>query len=68
MSGVALEFPRVGFSLWGLPLLGAQAPGMWAQGLAEILLGTSDLPRPKIGPLSLVFAGGFFSTEPPGKI
>ena len=26
-----------------------------------------DLPNPKIKPVSLALAGGFFTTEPPGK-
>jgi len=28
----------------------------------------ADLPVPGIKPMSLAFAGGFFTTEPPGKL
>ena len=30
-------------------------------------LSPGDLPNPEIEPMSPVLAGGFFSTEPPGK-
>ena len=30
-------------------------------------LSPGDLPHPRIEPVSLALAGGFFTTEPPGK-
>ena len=30
-------------------------------------LSPGDLPNPRIEPVSLALAGGFFTTEPPGK-
>ena len=35
--------------------------------MAELLLGTWDLPRPGIKPVSPALAGGFFTTEPAAK-
>ena len=35
---------------------------------ALLLLGTWDLPRPGIKPMSSALAGGFFTTEPPGNV
>ena len=37
-----------------------------AHGL-KLLLPTWDLPAPGIEPMSPALAGGFFTTEPPGK-
>ena len=34
---------------------------------AQMLCGTWDLPRPGMEPTSPALAGGFFTTEPPGK-
>ena len=34
---------------------------------AQLLRGMWDLPGPRIEPVSLELAGGFFTTEPPGK-
>ena len=35
--------------------------------LAQLLRGMEDLPRPRIEPVSPALAGGFFTTELPGK-
>ena len=35
---------------------------------AQLLLGRWDLPGPGIEPVSPALAGGFFTTEPPGKL
>ena len=44
------------------------APGLSSCGaLASLLRGMRDLPRPGIQPMSPALAGGFFTTEPPGK-
>ena len=37
--------------------------GAWAQ----LICNMCDLPRPGIDPMSSALAGGFFTTEPPGK-
>ena len=37
--------------------------GAWAQ----LICNMWDLPRPGIDPMSSALAGGFFTTEPPGK-
>ena len=62
----------------GLSCCRAQGAVLLALGLLEHRLSTCaskayflhvrwDLPRPGINPMSLAFAGGFFTTEPPGK-
>ena len=41
---------------------------LWGAGAwTELLLGMWDLPRAGIKPRSPTLAGGFFTTEPPGK-
>ena len=35
---------------------------------AQLLCGMCHLPRPGIEPMSPALAGGFFTTEPPGKL
>ena len=60
-----------GFSLWAGFSCGAQAPGNVGFGSrgtwAMLLQGKWDLPRSGIEPVFPDLAGGFFSTEPPGK-
>ena len=62
-----------GFSCCGARALGAWASVAVARGLsscgAQALLfrGMWDLPRPGIEPVSPELAGGFLTTEPPGK-
>ena len=45
------------------------APGLYSTGsiVAWLLCGVWDLPGAGIKPLSPALAGGFFTTEPPGK-
>ena len=54
-----------GFSSCGSQALEAKVNscGAWA----KLLWGMWDLPRPGIEPVSPALAGGFFTTEPPGK-
>ena len=49
-------------SSWALEF-GLNSCGAWAW----MLLGMWDLPRPGIKSMSPALAGGFFTTEPPGK-
>ena len=39
----------------------------WGGALTQLLLGMWDLPKSGVEPMSPVLAGGFFTTEPPGK-
>ena len=45
--------------------VGSQVPQLWHMGL--VLCGMWDLPRPGMEPMSPALAGGFFTTESPGK-
>ena len=42
--------------------------GAWAELLHSICGAYADLPRPGIEPMTPALAGGFFTTEPPGKL
>ena len=60
-----------GFWVRGLQQLCAQAQLLWPTGLrARVQLPQSAwaLPRPGIKPMSPALAGGFFTTEPLGKL
>ena len=54
-----------------LQVCGAQALSVWASVVvvlrAQLLLGMWDLPGPGIEPMSLLLAGGFLTTGPPGE-
>ena len=56
---------HVGFSICGSQALKHRLNSRGAQ--AQLLLGMWDLPRPGMEPVSAALAGGFFTTEPPGK-
>ena len=60
-----------GFSLqWFLLLqsMGSRCAGFSSCGArASLLCGMRDLPRPGLKPVSPAVAGGFLTTEPPGK-
>ena len=64
---------RGGFSRCGARALGAWASVVAARRLsscgtwAQLLHGMWDLPGPGLEPVSLALAGGFLTTEPPGK-
>ena len=71
VSGVYSSLRSTSFSLQGLLLL-------WSTGCrhvdfsscgpqAQVFYGMLDLPGPGVEPMSLVLAGGFLSTVPPGK-
>jgi len=51
----------------GLNSFGFQAIEHTFNSMAYLFHGMWDLPRPGIEPTSLALAGGFFTTEPPGK-
>ena len=59
--------------LWAMGASGVATPGLWSthyrvcgvQGYT--LCSMWDLPGPRIEPVSPELAGGFFTTEPPGK-
>ena len=58
--------------LWGmrlpqLQLLGSGAHAQWLRLSGLLLLGMWHLPRPDMEPMPAALAGGFFTTEPPGK-
>ena len=62
-----------GFSCCGARTLGARASVVVACGLsscgarAQMLCSVWDLPGPGLEPVSPALAGGFLTTEPPGK-
>jgi len=56
---------HVGFSSCGFQVLERRLSGCGAW--APLLHGLWDLPRSGIKPMSPALAGGFFTTEPPGK-
>ena len=59
-----------GFLLWWLLLLWSRALEHRLSGCgagAQMLCGMWDLPRPGMEPTCPALAGGFFTTEPPGK-
>ena len=72
-SGSAPVSHRTGFSSCQAQALGAHASIVLVGWLsfcstgAELSPGTWDLPGPGIEPVSPALAGGFFTTEPPGK-
>ena len=58
--------------LWGVQASGVVALGLWSAGSIVVVHGLScsgvwDLPRSRIKAMSPALAGGFFTTEPPGK-
>ena len=56
---------HVGFSSCGSQASKQRLNSRGAQ--AQLLHGTWDLPRPGMESVSAALAGGFFTTEPPGK-
>ena len=56
---------HVGFSSCGSQALKHRLNSRGAQ--VQLLHGMWDLPRPGMEPVSAALAGGFFTTEPPGK-
>ena len=50
-----------------LQLLGSRAQAQELYHTSLVAPGTWDPPGPGIEPASLALAGGFFTTEPPGK-
>ena len=55
----------------GFSSCGSQALEHWLSScgtLAQLLWGTWNIPGPGIKPMSPTVAGGFFTTEPPGKL
>ena len=72
-AGTALQWQYAGPSSCRAQALGALASMVVVGGFsfcstgAELSPGMWDLPGPGIEPMSPALAGGFFTTEPPGK-
>ena len=73
VTGGCSSLQCAGFSCCGAWVLGVWASVVVARGLsscgaqASLLRGMWDLPQPGIEPVSPALAGGFLTTEPPGK-